>query len=113
MEQCTFKNVIFWNTNISFYLYTSGGQNFNLYLNVAHFSTPVLIRHLLQPKTGVFLHRCLLRVFYYNENQKSLTLILKKLGPVKIIGSPPFAFMPPSQVMDITVVCIPFLWLVL
>ncbi len=33
-----FKNVNnFWDTNISFYLETSGGQNFSLYLNVVHF----------------------------------------------------------------------------
>jgi hypothetical protein len=33
-----FKNVNnCWNTNISFYFETSGGQNSNLYLNVAYF----------------------------------------------------------------------------
>jgi hypothetical protein len=38
MEQHTSKNVNnCWNTNISFYLETSGGQNSNLYINVAHF----------------------------------------------------------------------------
>jgi hypothetical protein len=38
MEQQTFKNVHnCWNTNISFHLETSGGQNSNLYLNVVHF----------------------------------------------------------------------------
>jgi hypothetical protein len=32
------KNVnIYWNTNIYFYLETSGGHNSNLYLNVVHF----------------------------------------------------------------------------
>ncbi len=41
-------------------IYSSGGQNSNLFLNVAHFSTPVLIRHLWQLKTVVFLHRCLI-----------------------------------------------------
>jgi hypothetical protein len=49
-----------WNTNLSFYLETSGGQNSNLYLEVVHFLTRVLIRHLWQFKTVVFLHRCLL-----------------------------------------------------
>jgi hypothetical protein len=38
MEQHTLKNVNNgWNTNISFYLNTSSGQNFNLYLNVVYF----------------------------------------------------------------------------
>jgi hypothetical protein len=54
------------NTNSSFYLETSGGQNSNLYLNVAHFSTPVLIRYLWQPKTVVFLHRCLIHAVLLN-----------------------------------------------
>ncbi len=44
------------NTNIYSYLETSGGQRSNLYLNVAHFLTPVLIRHLWQLKMVVFLH---------------------------------------------------------
>ncbi len=49
------------NTKITFYLATSGGQNFNPYLNVFFiFSTPVLIRHLRQLKTAevVFLVMC-------------------------------------------------------
>ncbi len=59
MEQQALKNVSnCWNDNISFYLETSGGQSYNAHLNVAHFSTPVLIRHLWQLKTVVFLHRC-------------------------------------------------------
>ncbi len=47
-------------TNIYFYLETSGGQSSNLNLNVVHFSTPVLIRHLCQFKTAVFLPWCLI-----------------------------------------------------
>ncbi len=35
-------------------------QSSNLYLNVDHFLTPVLIRHLWQIKTVVFLHWCLI-----------------------------------------------------
>jgi hypothetical protein len=35
-----------------------GGENSNLYLNVVHFSTPVLIRHMWQLKMADFLHRC-------------------------------------------------------
>jgi hypothetical protein len=61
MEQRAFKNVrnclI---TNVYSYLETSGGQSNNLYLNVVHFSTPVLIRHLWQLKMAVFLHWCLM-----------------------------------------------------
>jgi len=48
------------NTKIYSYLETSGGQSYNLYLNVVHFSTPVLIRYLWQIKTVVFLHWCLI-----------------------------------------------------
>ncbi len=43
----------------TFCLETSVGQSYNLYLNVAH-STTVLIRHLWQLKTVVFLHWCLI-----------------------------------------------------
>ncbi len=48
------------NTNIYYYLETSGGQNSNLYLYVVHYLTPVLIKHLWQLKTAVFLHWCLI-----------------------------------------------------
>jgi hypothetical protein len=43
-------------TNVYSYLETSGGISYNPYLNVVHFSTPELIRHLWQLKTIVFLH---------------------------------------------------------
>jgi hypothetical protein len=57
MECHTLKNVNnCLNTNISFYLETSGGQGSNLYLNFVHFSTLVLIIHLWQLKTVVLLH---------------------------------------------------------
>jgi hypothetical protein len=37
-EQCTLKNVNnYFNTNIYSHIETSGGQSFNLYLNVVHF----------------------------------------------------------------------------
>jgi len=40
MEQRTLKNVNnCFNTNISFYLETSGGQNSDLYLNIHFFNT--------------------------------------------------------------------------
>jgi hypothetical protein len=49
------------NTNIHSYLETSGGQSSNLYLYVVHFfNTNVLIRHLLQLGTVVFLQWCLI-----------------------------------------------------
>jgi hypothetical protein len=39
MEQHALKNVNnYYNTNISFYLETSGGQGSNIYLNAVHFS---------------------------------------------------------------------------
>ncbi len=44
------------NTNIYSYLGTSGGQSSNLYLNINHFLTPVVIRHLWQLKTVVSMH---------------------------------------------------------
>jgi hypothetical protein len=61
MEQHTLKSV---NncliTDIYSYLETTGGQSSNLHLNVVHFLRQVLIRHLRQLKTAVFLHRCLI-----------------------------------------------------
>ena len=59
MEQRTLTNVNnYWNTNIYSYLETSGGQSYNLYYMLFIFSTPVLIRHLWQLKTVVFLCGC-------------------------------------------------------
>jgi hypothetical protein len=59
MEQRALKNVNnCLNTTIFSYLETSGGESSCLYLNVVHFSTLVLIRHLWQLKTVVFLHWC-------------------------------------------------------
>jgi hypothetical protein len=51
----------FYITYITFqhYLETSGGQNSKLYLIEVYLSQQVLIRHQLQLKTAVFLHRCL------------------------------------------------------
>ncbi len=61
MEQHTLKNVHkCLNTNVYSYFATYGGQSYNLNLNVVHFSTPGVIRHLWQLKTLVFLHWCLL-----------------------------------------------------
>ncbi len=48
------------NTTIYSYLEISGGQISNPFWNAVHFLTPVLIRHLGQLKTVVFLHWCLL-----------------------------------------------------
>jgi hypothetical protein len=51
MAQCAFKNVNNGlSTNIYSYLETSGGQSYNLFLNVAHTN----VRHLRQLETVVF-----------------------------------------------------------
>ncbi len=56
MEQHTLKTVNnCLNTYIYSYLEMSGGQSFNVYLNIVHFSIPGLIRHLWQLKTVVFM----------------------------------------------------------
>jgi hypothetical protein len=61
MGQRTLRNVNnYLNTNIYSYLETSVGQSSYLYKKVVHFLTPVLIRHLRQLKTIVFLHWCLI-----------------------------------------------------
>ncbi len=71
MEQHTLKNVInCWNTSI--YSQSSGGQSSSLYLNVVHFSTPVLIRHLCQLKTVVFLHWCHIWAVLFHNHLHSL-----------------------------------------
>jgi len=64
MEHRALKNVNnCLNTKIYSFLDTSGGQSSNLYLNVVYFfSTPVLISHLWQLETVVFLHWYLIRV---------------------------------------------------
>jgi hypothetical protein len=68
IEQRAFKKVNHClNTNIYSYLETSGGKSFNLYLNVVHYSTPVIIRRLWQLKTVVFLHWCLLCTVLLNR----------------------------------------------
>jgi hypothetical protein len=61
MEQRALKNVNnCLNTNIYSYFETSDCQSLNLYLKVVPFLTPVLMRHLWQLKTVVFLHWCLI-----------------------------------------------------
>jgi hypothetical protein len=61
MEQCALENVNnCLNTNIYSYLETSGGESFNLYLNVVHFFNTSLIRHMWQLKTVVLLQWCLI-----------------------------------------------------
>ncbi len=67
IEQHTLKNENnCFNINIYSYLETSGIQNYNLYINVVHFSTPLLIRYLWHLKTVVFLHWCLICVVPLN-----------------------------------------------
>ncbi len=73
--------------NISLYLKISGGQNSNIYLNVVYFLTPVLIRHLWQLKTVIFLHKCLIcacsilekYLFYFSLTQARIIFILFQL----------------------------------
>jgi hypothetical protein len=56
-----FKNVHnYLNTNIYSYLETSVSKSYILYLIVVDFLTLVLIRHMWQLKTVVFLHWCLI-----------------------------------------------------
>ncbi len=71
MEQRTLKNVNnYLNTNIYTYLETFGGQSYNLYLNVVHFSTPEIFRHLWQLKNVAFLHQCqLLNVVHFSTSE--------------------------------------------
>ncbi len=67
MERHTFKNVNnCLNANIYSYLDTSGSQSSDQYLNVDHFLTLVLIRHLWQLTTVVFLHWCLIQAVLFN-----------------------------------------------
>jgi hypothetical protein len=63
MEQRTLKNVNnSMTTNIYSYLVTSTVVKVLIYIYMLLiFSTPVLIRHLWQLKTVVFLHWCLIR----------------------------------------------------
>ncbi len=57
MEQRALKNVNnCFNTNIYSYSETSDRESSNIYLNVVPFSTQVLIKHMWQLKTVVFLH---------------------------------------------------------
>jgi len=66
MEECALKNVNnYLNTYIYSYLETSDGQSSNLYLNVVHFLTTLLIRHLWQLKAVVFLHWCLIHAVLF------------------------------------------------
>ncbi len=68
------------NTHIYPYLETSGGQSSNLYLNVVHFSIPVLVIYLWQLKTIIFLHCCLIQAAQLNgagnTNGGSITVLL-------------------------------------
>jgi hypothetical protein len=71
MEQRTLKIVNnYLNINIYSYLEISGGQSSNPHLNVVMFSTPVLIRHLWQFKTIVFLHWCLICAVLLHATQR-------------------------------------------
>jgi hypothetical protein len=75
------------NTNIYSYLETSGGQSCNLYLNVVHFLTPVLIRHLWQLKTVDFLHWCLICAVPLQLYKDCLFDFVKYFNPNLIFAS--------------------------
>ncbi len=69
MEEHVLKNVNSgWNIKISFYLETSGGQNSNMYSNVVHFLTPLLMDICGSLKRLFSNIGLLYEVFYYNSN---------------------------------------------
>jgi len=72
------------NTNIFSYLETPGSKSYNLYLNNVNFLTPVLIRHLWQLKTVVFLHRCLIRAVLLAEHCSTLLPVPTFLTHLKL-----------------------------
>ncbi len=70
MEQSALKNVNnCFKTNFYSCLDSSVGKSYNLYLNTAHCSTAVLIRHPWQLKTVVFLNWCLISSVLLGVNQ--------------------------------------------
>ncbi len=71
------------NTNIFSCLEISGGLNYNLYLNVGLFSTPVWIRHLWQHETVVFLHWCLIRTV--NHAKIFSRMMLRRMTLIKTL----------------------------
>ncbi len=73
MEQHALKNVNN-NLNTNIFTLTFGGQSSNLFLNVAQFFMPVLIRHLWQLKTVVFLHWSLIFAILLSRQHKTLML---------------------------------------
>jgi hypothetical protein len=83
MDQRTFKNVNnYFHTNIYTFSETSGGQSSNLYLNVVHFLTPVLIRHLWQLNTVVFMHWCLIHAVLFPSYMLNFAKIYFELAGV-------------------------------
>ncbi len=86
MEQC---NLIFFNnclnTNIYFYL---GGQSSNLYVMLLIFATPVLIRHLWQHKTVVFLHWCIICIAPLPNMSGKRWVLLPADLKIFVLGSP-------------------------
>jgi hypothetical protein len=68
MEQHALKNANnCLNTNMYFYLETSGGQSSDPYLNAVHFLTPELIKNMWQLKTAVFQHCFLISALPLNS----------------------------------------------
>ncbi len=68
------------NTNIYPYLDTHGGQSSYLYLNIVHFSTTGLIRHLWQLQADVFLHWCLICAVILVQHRIDITGNFYNLG---------------------------------
>ena len=68
------------NINIYFYLETSAVKSSNLYLIDVHFLTPMLIRHLWQLKTFVFLHWCLICAVLLAQKAKVFYIALSWKG---------------------------------
>jgi len=81
------------NTNIYSYLETFGSQSSNIFKCSSFFSTPVLIRHLWQLKTVVFLHWCLICFIGENllwQSERDLIIFLQlswRRLKVKVITS--------------------------
>jgi hypothetical protein len=54
----------------------------NLYLNIVHFSTPVLIRQLWQLKNVVFLHWCLICTALLNNIHRAILVITSHINEI-------------------------------
>ncbi len=88
MEQHALKNVNNnLNMNIYSYLETSGGQSSYTHLNVVYFSTPVIIKHLWQLTTVVFLHWCLICSVPFVSYQENVNTAPEGHFTVSVVNS--------------------------